>query len=157
MVSVSFGFHIFCYPLNICFVIVSFFVATVICQKLHYTSCNKELTLKLTEHIRRHLWTIYCHQYMMPLNTSASSFLNILRMRSLQSYHVWKLPKYCLVGNRFPGELLHISFYKRKQLVQMNSERSQHRTFDMIVGPLFFIIYIHDHSWGIAWITFFSL
>ena len=35
-----------------------FFLATVICQKLDYTSCNKELTLKLTEDIRRHLRTL---------------------------------------------------------------------------------------------------
>ena len=36
-----------------------FFVATVICQKLYYTSCIKELTLKLSEDIKRHLRTLY--------------------------------------------------------------------------------------------------
>ena len=35
-----------------------FFLATVICQKLDYTICNKELTLKLTEDINRHLRTL---------------------------------------------------------------------------------------------------
>ena len=76
-----FGFHTFRCPLHIPFGNGIFFRATVICQNQYYTTYNNEMTLKLLNprHQEASLDLIYyCHQYLILLNTSASSFIKIL-------------------------------------------------------------------------------
>ena len=74
-----------------------FLLATVICQKLDYTSCNKELTLKLTEDIRRHLRTLRWPVRDMVFRDQFSCFkfqtykLEILRSQTPTKFRVWKL------------------------------------------------------------------
>ena len=71
-----FGFHTFRCPLHIPFANGILCRATVICQNQYYTTYNNEMTLKLLNPRNQEasLDFIHCHQYLILLKTSASSF-----------------------------------------------------------------------------------
>ena len=76
-----YGFHTFRCPLHIPFGNGIFFRATGIGQNQYYTTYNNEMTLKLLNprHQKASLvFIMYYHQYLIILNTSASSFIKIL-------------------------------------------------------------------------------